>query len=230
MKQNLEYVVSINLYTEPQKDCLTISFDKNKLVTILEKMHEQVKLFASYYFLNGMFYDLLIDKYGTVPDKWYKHAFNALEQSMELYCEKLINNQRDEYSFYNILRYICLNDNFRRFILPENEDKFRNIIKEFNETFRDDEYKLVKTRRNKIIAHNTECLFNMKEYGISLEVYCKALKFCLKNIPAFYRLIVGKDMINSPLNGLNAELAKQQNQIFDFVKLLDETGDLTSIK
>lgn len=50
MKQNLEYVVPIKLYTEPQKDCLNISFDKNKLVIILERMHEQTKSFACSYY------------------------------------------------------------------------------------------------------------------------------------------------------------------------------------
>lgn len=50
MKQNLEYVVPIKLYTEPQNDSLAIVFDKNELVTILEEMHDQAKLFAwSYY-------------------------------------------------------------------------------------------------------------------------------------------------------------------------------------
>lgn len=46
MKQNLEYVVPIKLYTEPQNDSLAIVFDKNELVTILEEMHDQAKLFA----------------------------------------------------------------------------------------------------------------------------------------------------------------------------------------
>ncbi len=226
MKQNLEYVVPIKLYTEPQNDSLAIVFDKNELVTILEEMHEQTKLFAFYYFLNGTLYDVLNDKYGTVPDKWYKYAFVALEQCMELCCEKLINNQSCEFSFYNILRYICCNDNFRRFILQENEDKFRKIICEFNSTLSEDEYKMVKIRRNKIIAHNTECLFNKKDYHISLEVYYKALKFCLNNIPTLYHLIVGKDMLCSPLKGLNIELTKQQSQISEFVHTLDENGEL----
>ena len=211
------------------KEDIGITISRNDIVDVLRVLAEQVLDFESYYFLSGILVDFLNNRYATTLSfKWYIFAFNAMTYRMEMSCAKLLSSHFQDMSFYNILRYICQEHNYRFFVDEFNDNDFNAIINDFNKqvlpVFND-----IKKRRNKLNAHNDKgYLLNAEKRKLLVQMntgmYYNAWWFLKGALNKLYRLYTGEDLFDFKKD--EQTIIKCQTQIERFVSSLNDMGDL----
>lgn len=211
------------------KEDLGINPTKENIVSVLQKLAEQVSDFENYYFLSGYLFDALCHKYAKdLSYKWYVFALNAMTYRMEVICAKLLGTYKKDVSFYNLLRFICQKQNYDEFVTKEHKSVFCSIIDSFNNkvlpVFKD-----IKDRRNKLNVHNDmvymldqEELRRLAE--MTTKIYLDALHFLKTGVERLYGFYADEPIFNN--DDSNEMICNCLSQMMRFVELLNNEGDL----
>ena len=230
---------------ENDKYCITIPFDnickkknnnnkvakkidlkltEERIKEVIRKNFNDAKYLLTLCFVSGYINDALSYKYDSLNNKWYIFAFNAMSNDMIIVANRLLSSGDSDYSLYNLLRYLAIKENLERYI-TENEDIFRCIIDEFNKDIVPI-YDTIKKLRNRCVAHITKCIFDKdkeKTLGYSTEKIIILVNFVFLAIKELSKIFDIQDIDYD-----YQYLSECNDEIKNFIKLLDQNGNLQS--
>ena len=199
---------------------LSISFkDKSELLTCIEYLHQQCSNLCKYLRISNCMFYSLGKRYTFLENKWYTYAFNAVEESAAITLCKIYDKQKDSYSVYNLLKYLCNVNNATKFF-RNNESRIAECVDLFNNRVLSC-YQTIKDMRDKRYMHISEAIFDkdyVNKYSATFAVYELGYQVALKIVNELYYMLEGRDLEPITKDEFNIQINK-------FITSLDENGD-----
>ena len=128
------------------KDCKLALADYKE---VLNTLFKQADFGCNCHYIGDRLDLNLSNKYKHLENKWYIYALNSLDDNMIFILIKLYNDQNNEISLFNILNHFTIEDNFYHFFMTEEkQQKFKDLIEDYNKNYSVLREKLIKRRNN----------------------------------------------------------------------------------
>ena len=167
----------------------------------------------------------LSNKYKHLENKWYVYALNSLDDNMILILIKLYNDTNNEISLFNILNHFAIEDNFNLFFTTtEKQQKFKSLIKDYNDNYSDLREKLIK-RRNNWQVHISRTILEKDRFEKLIDLTSKEcfklLYYAFHTIRKLYEILFDEVLSLKNINHFSTF-----EEIDKFTSLLDNNGNL----